>query len=336
MALTHNQIIQDIENKKYAPVYFLYGDESYFIDQVMDKIEHSILPESEKSFNQVSLYGREVDFKQVADHARQFPMMAERKVVLLKEAHFMRDFDMLQSYFENPSPHTILAIAYKKSTDKRKKVFKTLLKESVTLESKKLYDNQVAPWIEKYIQSKERKIHPRSAMIMASMLGSDLNKIANEINKLCLLVEEGAVIEESLVFEQIGLSKEFNIFEMQSAISARDLNKAMGIAEHFAENHKDHPLPRELASLTNHFQKLSLAKAHVNLGDVEFARKVGLYSPRFAREYKLGAKLYSFEEITGSFRHLLEADKKSKGVGAHKASPESIWFDLIFNIVNRQ
>ncbi len=336
LTLNHQSIIADIKNNKLAPIYFLYGEESHYIDQIIYAIENEILQESEKAFNQVALYGREVEFKQVVDHARQFPMMAERKVVLLKEAQFMRDFDKLLSYFEKPSTHTILAISYKKSIDKRKKVFKTLAKNSLFFESKKLYDNQVPGWIEQYVRSKGKKIHPKSAMIIASKTGVDLSKIVNEVDKLCLMVEEGGEIKGDLVYEQIGMSKDYNIFELQSAISNRNLHKALSIVKNFAENEKEHPLVRELASLTNYFQKVALAKAYQSLNDVEFARKVGLYSPKFARDFKIAANAYSYEEIQQFFNHLLQADKYSKGLGTSKMKTEDIWFDLIYRVVSKE
>ncbi len=334
--MNHQSIIADIRNNKLAPVYFLYGDEAHYIDQIIHTIENEVLEESEKAFNQVALYGREVEFKQVVDHARQFPMMADRKVVLLKEAQFMRDFDKLLSYFEKPSNHTILAISYKKSIDKRKKVFKTLASNSIFFESKRLYDNQVPAWIEQYVRSKGKKIHPKSAMIIASKTGVDLSKIVNEVDKLCLMVNDGEEIKGDLVYEQIGMSKDYNIFELQSAISHRNLNKALSIVQNFAENEKEHPLVRELASLTNYFQKVALAKAYQSLSDVEFARKVGLYSPKFARDFKVAANSYSYEEIQRFFTYLLKADKNSKGLGTGKIKTEDIWFDLIYNVLSKE
>ncbi len=332
--MDYKSIIDNIKSTTPGGIFFLHGEEPYFIDNIISKIEHEILNEGEKSFNQVVLYGRETEFKQVVDNARQFPMMAEKRVVVLKEAQFMRDFDKLISYFEKPSPHTILAIAYKKKIDKRKKVFKSLASKSISFESKPIYENQLPQWIDKYVRSKGKLIHPQSALILANMTGTNLSKVVNELEKLSIHVKEGEEIKEELVYEQIGMSKEFNIFELQKAFSTRDLQKALFIADNFAKNIKENPIPRVISTLNGYFQKICLAKAFLQLGDVEFARKVGIYSPKFAAEYKNAARLYSYDEMKQFFTFLLEADKKSKGVGQKSPDPYNLLFDLIYNIVS--
>lgn len=335
MSANHQIIIDKIKSGDTDPIYFLHGEEHHYIDKIMDLIDKTVLEESEKAFNQVSLYGREVDFKMVVDHARQFPMMSDKKVVLLKEAQSMRDFDKLLSYVENPSKQTILAISYKKKIDKRKKIFKTLLSTANSFESKRLYDNQIPQWIDQYVKSKNRKIHPQSALVLASKTGNELSKIVNELDKLCITINEGEEIHGSMVYEQIGLSKDYNIFELQNAISSRDESKAFAIAENFANNEKEHPLPRELATLAGYFQKVALAKAYLHLSDLEFSKKVGLYSPRFAKEYRMAASAYSGAEIQNFFEALFIADKRSKGVGIAKSDSNNLWFDLMFKIFER-
>jgi len=333
MASDHLSIIKALKKKEYAPIYFLHGDESYFIDEVVDYIEKNILDEGEKAFNQVVLYGKETDSKQVLDQARQFPMMSSHRVVVIKEAQSMRSFADLLSYFQNPSQQTILAIAYKHKTfDKRKKKLWTALKENaIVLESKKLYDNQIPAHILKIAKNKKLNIDNQVAYVIAEHLGNDLGKIANELEKLSLNLAPGATVTPDVVQEYIGISKDFNVFEFQKALGQKNKVKAYKIIKYFSENKKAHPIQISIGSLYGYFQKLFIAKKYERSDDRTLASKIRV-NPFFAKEYKTAARNYTPQQIMKAFSLLHEMDKKSKGVETRRATDLGIYQEFLFKL----
>ncbi len=329
--MSYQSIIQDITNKQLAPVYFLHGEEAFFIDKVMEAA-NGILPEAEKAFNQVTIYGKEANFKLVVDHAAQYPMMSSHRVVLLKEAQYMSDFDQLLKYFEKPSPQTCLFIGYKKKIDGRKKVFSTLKKTAVVLQSDKIKEYKVAEWISNYVRQKRRLIHPDNAQRLSDLLGNDLSKVINELDKLMVTCPEGNEINEDAIMNNVGLSKDYNIFEFQNAISAKNINKAFAIAEYFGANEKDQPLPMLLGSMYNYFTKVMITKANLTLDNRSLAQKLRVFSPTIAASYKSAAKHYSVDQLKSGFHGLLEADKAFKGVGKRNAKSREILQELLFTL----
>lgn len=329
--MSYQTIIQDIRNKKFAPIYFLHGEESYFIDQVMTAA-NTILPEAEKAFNQVTLYGKDSSFKQVVDQAAQYPMMSPYRVVILKEAQFMSDFDKLLTYIERPSPQTCLFIGYKKKIDGRKKVFSTLKKSAVVLHAEKIKDYKVAEWISNYIRHQQRLIHPDNAQRLSDLLGNNLSKVINELDKLMVNTPKGEEVTEDRILRNVGLSKDFNIFEFQNAISNRDTGKAMMIAEYFGANEKENPLPMILGSMYNYFSKVYTAKANMTLDNKSLAMKLKVFSPTIAATYKTAAKHYNVAQLKDAFSALLEADKAFKGVGRRNGKAPEILQDMMFSI----
>lgn len=326
-----NTILQDIANKKLSPVYFIHGEEPYFIDQIINAAD-SILPEAEKSFNQVTLYGKDTDFKQVVDQASQYPMMSPYRVIILKEAQFMSDFDKLQRYFEKPSPMTCLFVGYKKKADGRKKVFAQLKKSAVYLESEKIPDYKIAEWISNYFRQHKRLIHPDNAQRLSDLLGNQLGKVINELEKLRVVTADGNEITQALIDANVGLSKDFNIFEFQNAISSKDMGKAMQIAMYFGENEKENPVPLILGGMYSYFSKVYTAKAHLTLDDKGLAMKLKVFSPNVARTYKAAAKNYSVQQLKNAFNALLLADMSFKGMGMRSAKPTEILQDMVFSI----
>lgn len=333
--MNFNQIKQSILNKEYQPYYILYGNEAYFIDEISSLIENNVLAEAEKSFNQIVLYGKDIDFKTVVDNARQFPMMAERRVVIIKEAQDLRDFEKLQSYFENPSPQCVLVLAYKyKKPDKRKTVWKAAAKNGVLFESKKIYDNQLPQWIDQYLKEEKVTIEPKASMLLAEYLGTNLSKVANELNKLVINVSADKIIRTDDIQNQIGISKDFNVFELQKALGAKDAPRAFRIVDYFAKNEKANPIFTTIPSLVNYFSKLLLVHYNKNLNDFEMMRKAGIPNAFFVKEYKVAASNYSIPQIHKIIGYLFQGDLKSKGVGQRKKNDQGLYQELIYNILN--
>lgn len=326
-------ILKSLKSGQYAPIYFLHGEEAYFIDRVSDYIEHHVLEESEKAFNQIVMYGKETDFKQVLDQAMQFPMMASHRVVILKEAQSMSSLDKLADYFKNPSAQTILVISHKhKSFDKRKKAIWTSLKKTaVILESKKLYDNQLPAFISGMAKEYNLQINPKVSFIMAEHLGNDLAKISNELGKLKLNLEAGSEVSSEDIQNFIGISKDYNIFELQKAIGTRNKKKAYSIVKYFADNKKSHPIQMHVGSLYNYFSSLLVAKKYSKSDDRNFAKKAGI-NPYFASEYKAAARNYTPAQLKRAFSLLFTMDKSSKGIESRHSNDIGIYQEFLFRL----
>ncbi len=329
--MSHQTIIQNIKGKKYDPIYFLHGEEPYFIDQVMEAAT-TILTEGEKSFNEVILYGKDTEWKQIVDQCSQYPMMAPRRVIILKEAQYLSKIEMLLKYIERPNPMTSLFIGYKKKIDGRKKIFTALKKHAVVLKSEKIKDYKMTEWISNNVRQRKRLIHPENAQRLAGLLGNQLGKVINEIDKLMVSTPEGQEITVDLIHKNVGMSKDFNVFELQNALSTKDVAKVFQIAEHFAAHPKENPIPLVLANLYGYFSKVYTTKANINLDNRALATKLKLYSPTFAANYKTAAKHYSMTQIRDVFDGLLEADKAFKGVGTRGAKADAVLNDLFFSL----
>ncbi|MCB9365097.1 MAG: DNA polymerase III subunit delta, partial [Flavobacteriales bacterium] len=295
--MDYKQILTDLKNKVYHPVYFLSGEEAYYIDIVANYIEENVLDDAEKEFNQTIVYGKETDMITIISEAKRYPMMANHNVVIVKEAqHLEKEIDQLEAYIENPTPSTILVFCYKyKTLDGRKGVSKKIKKQAVLLESKKLYDNQVPDWINGFLKSKKYTISPHASVLIAEFLGTDLSKVANELNKLIINVPAGTEITPDLVEKNIGISKDYNSFELNKAIGTKDVLKANKIVYHFAKNQKDNPLPMTIGILYNFFTNIlnyhyAKDKSRNNIASL---LKI---SPFFVQEYQVAANNYSIKK----------------------------------------
>jgi len=238
------KILNDIKAGNIKPIYFLMGEEPYYIDRITEYLENNLLSEDEKGFNQVVLYGRDTTVDEIVANAKRFPMMAERQVVIVKEAQELaKTIDKLEAYAQNPQPSTVLVLAYKyKTLDKRKKVTKTLEKHGLVYESKKMYENQVGQWINRVLQGRGYTIEPKANAMLVAFLGNDLSRIANELNKLEIILPQGSTITPNHIEENIGFSKDFNVFEFRKAIGEGNKAKAHQIATYFAQNQKENPM----------------------------------------------------------------------------------------------
>jgi DNA polymerase-3 subunit delta len=331
--LTFEAILKDLKNKKYSPIYLLHGDEPYYIDKISNYIENHVLDEAEKAFNQAVLYGKDAEFKTVVDEARQYPMMANYRVVVIKEAQDMRSLKDLATYAEQPSPQSILVINHKhKKFDSRTKLAKAIKANGVLFESKKLYDNQVQTWISKYIEEKGLSITPDAAMITAEYLGTDLNKIANEMDKVVVNLEGVKTITADLIKEMVGISKDYNVFELQKAIGTMNTEKVFRIVDYFAANPKANPLVMILSNLFGYFSKVYIAAYHGKKSDNELKTMLGLPTPYFVKDYRIAAQNFKGQRLIAIFEALKLADLKSKGVGARNMESRAILRDFMITV----
>ncbi len=333
--MTFESILSDLKQKKYAPIYFLMGDESYFIDKLTDYIAANVLKEEEKAFNQTVLYGKDVDIAGVVNAAKRYPMMAPNQVIIVKEAQNITSIDDLVYYAERPLKSTLLVINYKyKTLDKRKKLYKVLEKDAILFESKKLYDDKVPDWITKYCQSVGFSIQPTAALLLTEFLGSDLNKIAMEIDKLIISMASGEKLITSVhIEENIGISKDFNNIELQNALVRRDHLKAYRIVDHFARNQRDNPLMVTIAMLFGFFNKVIVYHKLPDKSKMSVAAALKI-NPYFVPEYQKAASRFSFEKSSEIISQLRLYDLKSKGVGNLSASPGDLLKELVFKILN--
>ena len=324
------RILNDIKNGNLSPIYFLMGDEPFYIDAISDYIAKKVLTEAEKGFNQMVLYGKDTSIDEIVSNAKRYPMMAEHQVVIVKEAqHLSRTIDQLASYGENPQSTTVLVICYKyKKLDKRKAAYKVLSKSGVVFESKKLYENQVADWIKRFITGKGYQITPKAAALLVEFLGTDLSKISNELEKLFLIVDKKSEITPSHIEEHIGISKDFNNFELKKAVGERDIKKATRIVNYFAQNPKDNPFVVTITLLHNFFTQL-LQYHGMNDHSPKAVAQVLRVSPYFVGEYQVAARNYPMKKVSGIVSNLRKLDLKGKGVGSQNISQHDLLKELL-------
>lgn len=330
-----DQILNDLKNKKYMPIYFLMGEETFYIDQLTDFIANEILDETQKPFDQMILYGQDVDAVSVIMAARRCPMLAEHQVVIIKEAQNIKNIEDLVHYSDKPSKSTILVINYKyKTLDKRKKFYASLQHNAVLFNAEKLYDDKIPPWISKYLHQRGFKIEPEAAGLIADSLGNDLSKISNELNKLLItLSAKDKIITSGIIERTIGISKEFNNFELQKALISRDVLKANRIISYFEKNPKDNPLVLTISSLFSFFSKIITYHflKEKSKNSVASALKI---NPYFVAEYELAAKRYNTAKLFYIISVLREYDVKSKGIGNLSISDGELLKELIFKILH--
>ncbi|AMR26388.1 DNA polymerase III subunit delta [Hymenobacter psoromatis] len=334
-------ILKAVAQRQFQPVYFLQGEEPYFIDLVADSLEATVLPESERSFNQTVLYGKDTDVTGVLGQAKRFPMMSAHTVVIVKEAQAVADLEserawpFLEAYLKNPPASTVLVFCYKhKTLDSRKKLGKLLATAPgvALMTSKKLYDNQVPQWLGGYVRSRKQQITPGATALLAEYIGADLSRLANEVNKLLLNVKAGQAIDEDLVQRLVGISKEYNIFELQRALVQRDVLKANRILTHFAANPKANPLIPNLTLLFNFFTRLLMLHQATNPSDTDL-QKMGIN--KFAqKEYQLAQRQFSPERTIDLIHLIRRADAQSKGIESGSMDEGEILRELVWLILH--
>jgi DNA polymerase-3 subunit delta len=329
------KIINDIKAGNIKPIYFLMGEEPYYIDKLSEYIENNILQEHERDFNQTVLYGRDVTIEDVVSNAKRYPMMADRQVVIVKEAQdLVKTIDKLESYAENPQPTTVLVICYKyKTLDKRKKITKILAQKGVVYESKKLYENQVGEWLKRVLSGKKLNIEPKAAAMLVDFLGTDLSKIANELDKLAIILPQGSTITPAIIEENIGFSKDFNVFEFRKAIGERNQLKSYQIADHFAQNPKDNPMVVTTSLVFSFFIQLLKYHGLKDRNPKTVAPILGV-SPFFLKDYDVALRNYPMKKVSQIVASLRDIDVKSKGVGANALPQSDLLKEMLVKIFN--
>lgn len=335
MALTYEEIISDLKNRIYKPVYFLAGEEPYYIDLITDYIQEKVLPEAEKAFNQIILYGDSTNISAIIDTARRFPMMSSHQVLIIKEAQGLKKIDDLVTYLEKPLLSTILVFSYKyKTIDKRTRLFKMLDSQSAFFESARIRDYQIPAWIERYLMLKGIKTDPTASAMLTEYLGTDLHKIVNELDKLIItLPESKQVITTALIEKNIGISKDYNNFELQKAVGERNILKSNMIVYYFADNQKDNPLTLTIASLFGLFSKLLIYHylADKSKNNVAAVLKV---NPYFVKDYENYAVKYNVNKTVAIISMLRTYDLKSKGCGDAGTDAGDLLKELVFKILH--
>jgi DNA polymerase-3 subunit delta len=335
MAATYEEIISDLKNRIFKPVYFLAGEEPYYIDLITEYIQDKVLPEAEKAFNQIILYGEDTNIASIIDTARRFPMMASHQVLIIKEAQSLKKLEDLIIYLDKPLLSTILVFSYKyKTIDKRTKLFKSLESHGVYFESLRIRDYLIPGWIERYLMTRGIKTDPSASAMLTEYLGTDLHKIVNELDKLIITLPAGKpVITTTLVEKNIGISKEYNNFELQKAIGEKNILKANMIIHHFANNPKDNPITLSIASLFGFFSKL-LTFHYLTDKSKNNVAAVLKVNPYFVKDYESTAAKYNVSKTVQIISLLRTYDMKSKGYGDAGTEPGDLLKELVFRILH--
>jgi DNA polymerase-3 subunit delta len=335
MPVTYEEIISDLKKRIFKPVYFLAGEEPYYIDLITEYIQENVLPEDEKAFNQIILYGEETNIAVIIDTARRFPMMSSHQVLIIKEAQSLKKLEELIIYLEKPLLSTILVFSYKyKTIDKRTKLYKTLESHGVYFESPRIRDYLIPAWIERYLMIKGIKTDPSASAMLTEYLGTDLHKIVNELDKLIITLPPGKPsITTTLIEKNIGISKDYNNFELQKAIGEKNILKANMIVHYFADNPKDNPITLSIASLFGFFSKL-LTFHYLTDKSKNNVASVLKINPFFVKEYENSASKYNVAKTVQIISILRTYDMKSKGYGDPGTQPGDLLKELVFRILH--
>jgi DNA polymerase-3 subunit delta len=327
------KIIAEWKRKEFKPVYWLEGEEEYYIDKVIDYAEHHILNESEASFNLSVFYGRDTSWPDVINACRRYPMFAEKQVILLKEAQQMRDIEKLESYIENPLTSTVFIVAYKdKKVDGRSKLAKLLKQKAVLITTKKIYDNQLPEWTQELLRSKELSISPKGLALLVDHIGNDLTRIENEIEKISINLGNRRNITEEDIEEFVGVSKDFNVFELQSALARKDLAKSIRIIQYFESNPKAAPIQLILPSLYGFFSKVFMVFGAGSHDEKAVALAIGVNS-FFVKDYLQAAKVYDYQGIERILLLLHQYNLKSIGINNAGAEDGSLLKEMVCKMI---
>ena len=331
-------IFKNIKNKEFLPIYFFHGEEAYYIDIAVKALENDVLTEDEKAFNQTVVYGKDTNYNEILSLAKQYPMMGDKQLIIVKEAQDLKFNDeenkILEKYVENPVESTILVFAHKhKKVDSRKKVFKTLDKAKMLFHSEPVKDYNLAKWIDDEARNLQIKLAPGISQLLADYLGNDLSRIANELNKMKLVLKDGEVLDGKLVETHIGISKEFNVFELQKVLGKKDANTAFKIAYYMGKNPKTNPIVMTIGNLYNFFSNVVLYHTVSHQSPPTIASELGI-NPYFVKDYAEAARLYPLKFATRIISVLREIDLKSKGLGAVNMDEGELLKEMVYKIIN--
>jgi DNA polymerase-3 subunit delta len=331
--MSAEKIIADWKKGNFKPIYWLEGDEPFFIDQVVHYAEHKILPEAEASFNLSIFYGKDADWSSVVNACMRYPMFADKQVVILKEAQQMRDIEKLESYIDNPLASTIFVVSYKeKKVDGRSKLAKTLKSKGEMLSTKKMYDSQLPEWVNQMVASNQLSIAPKALNLLVDHIGNDLSRLQNEVEKLAVNLAGRKNITEDDIEKYIGVSKDFNVFELQDALGKRDLAKTIRIIHYFEANPKAAPIQMILPALYNYFSKVFMLYSLPNITEQSAAAALGV-NPFFVKEYIATARRYDYEGIEKVLLLLHQYNLRSIGVNDAGTSDAGLLKELAVKMI---
>ena len=331
--MTVEKILGDWKKKQFKPVYWLEGEEEYYIDKLVQYAEHEILSEAEAGFNLTVFYGKDADWTAVINACRRYPMFAERQVVLLKEAQQMRDLEKLEAYIGKPLSSTIFVVSYKeKKVDGRSKLSKLLKEKAEVLTTKKMYDNQLPDWASELIRTKGYSISQKALLLLVDHIGNDLSRINNEIDKLLVNLAGRDTITEDDIEKYVGVSKEYNVFELQDAFAKRDKLKAIRIIRYFEGNPKAAPIQLVLPSLYNFFSKVYMIFGQSSRDEKSVAAAIGVHS-FFVKDYLTGARNYNYEGVESALLLLHAYNLRSIGVGSAPVEDASLLKEMVVKIM---
>ncbi len=332
--MNFEDIIRDLRNKIYKPVYFLMGEEAFFIDKITDYISANVLTESERTFNQIVLYGKDTDVRTVIETARRYPMIASHFVLIVKEAQYLGKLDELIHYISYPQQTSILVICYKyKKLDKRTKLFRAISEMGVLFDSKKLYEDKVPDWISNYLRIRKRSIEPKAAVMLTENIGNDLGRIVSELDKLMITLPEGQPVTPDHIEKYIGISKEYNNFELHKALGTKNVLKANMIINYFTQNPKSNPLTVTITSLYFYFSKVLLYHSLEDKSQAKAAAALRV-NPFFVKDYQQAANVYPHRKIEEIISQLREYDARSKGFNSASVPDGELLRELIYKILH--
>lgn len=334
MAVSEKQLIEELKTVQYKPVYLLTGEENYYIDLISDYFEKNVIADDFRDFDQTVVYGRETDMVTVISLAKRYPMMSPVQLVLVKEAQdIAKDWELLADYLEHPQPQTILVFCYRhKKMDKRTRTYKAISSKGVVYEKERLRDYEVPEWIARIVAQQGYQITQKGAVLIAESLGNDLGKIANELSKVYISLPKGAVINEDVIETNIGISKDYNVFELQNAIGRRDVAQCMRIVNHFAANPKENPIQMILPLLYGFFIKVMLFHQEPDKKKAMSVMKVNSY---FMKDYETAARNYTLGKLASCIGYLYDADLRCKGVrSSGNVTDGELLKELVFKITH--
>jgi DNA polymerase III subunit delta len=326
-------ITKELQAKKFVPLYFLHGEESYYIDLITEAFQKYVLEEHERDFNQTILYGKDAELLALQSELKAYPMMAERRLVILKEAQDFKHLEALEAYSLTPSPTTVFVVCYKhKSFDARKKILKNFAKNGLIFKSDKVRDYQLPEWIAKYVRTQAMQINGKATMLLAEFLGADLGRIANEIEKLRIVLGSNAQINEQHIEQHIGISKDYNIFELVNAVAQKQADKAFKIVQYFDYNPKAGELVVIIPAFFKYFSQLMRVHFTPNKTREGIASSVGVH-PFVAGELLANRQHYDPKKIAVIIALLHEDDLKAKGMGNSQTNSAELLKELVFQIL---
>ena len=335
--ISYESICKEIEERKFSPIYVLMGEEPFFIDQITDLLIENVLAEEERDFNQSIFYGADADAVSVINAARRFPMMSEYQLIVVKEAQLMRDIELLNAYAKHPLSSTVLVINYKyKTLDRRKSLAAAVEKNGILFESKKIPDYKMPGFITGLLQQRSLAIDAKAAQMLSDFLGNDLNRLSKELDKLAIVMAQmgSKRVTPELVERNIGISKEYNNFELIKALATKDVLKANRIAQYFEKNPKTNPLQMTLAVLFNYFSNLLIAYYSKDRSEAGLMAALGLRSAFQLKDYQMGMRHYSAMKVFLSIGEIRKADAASKGVDNASASDADLLKELLYKIMH--